>query len=205
MCLLALWKTYHEFQSISLSNWLWEFLTEEFDVLTYLFQKQEVPSWFSVWSFCSVSATFMEEGAIYLERSQQTSDCNCFPCQKHKSSAEALTAVSCHGERSIFKFINFFFVFSILMLSPSHEYFSSCTFQLYNFNTVNFYTFFWWELCFLIHLDCVYFYLLEHSYNSFKNLCGIIARIAYPISICSLCFPMRNCHIFFVLCTLSVF
>lgn len=47
-----------------------------------------------------MSATFMEEGAIYLERSQQTSDCNCFPCQKHKSSAEALTAVSCHGERS---------------------------------------------------------------------------------------------------------
>lgn len=38
---------------------------------------------------------------LYLERSQQTSDCNCFSCQKNtQSSAEALTAVPCHEENS---------------------------------------------------------------------------------------------------------
>lgn len=38
-----------EFPSISLNNWDCELLSGKFDNLTYLLQKQEVPSWFSVW------------------------------------------------------------------------------------------------------------------------------------------------------------
>lgn len=42
-----------------------------------------MPSWFSVWLVSAVCpVTFIEKG-VYLERSQQT-DCNCFPCQKHR-------------------------------------------------------------------------------------------------------------------------
>lgn len=49
MVSLQPFKKRYEFPSISLNNWDCELLSGKFDNLTYMLQKQEVPSWFSVW------------------------------------------------------------------------------------------------------------------------------------------------------------
>lgn len=112
----------YEFQNISLNSRDCELVPGKFDKLTYLFQKREVPFWFSVWLEFLQSVSYLcGKGNYIWKEVSKTQIVIVFPAKKNQSSAEALTAVPCHGEKSSTRKQRSIYPYHILCSSSVHN------------------------------------------------------------------------------------
>lgn len=114
-------KTCYKFQSISLNNQDRELLSGEYDDLTSLLQKQEVPSWFSVFLELLQSVSYLCGKGSYIWKGVSKPQNVIVFLAKKQSSAEVLTAAPCHGEKSSTRKQRSIYPYHVLCSSSVHN------------------------------------------------------------------------------------